>query len=331
MEFKMNLHTDLKLFRQAIQYTSDQMQIPAIYVEKDYWVTFALYTIVKAPIGKETIFKGGTALSKCYKLIERFSEDIDLVVVRNVGETDSKLKSKLKEISNSISKELPEVAIEGITRKMGMNRKTAHSYNKLFSGQYGQVRDILILESSWLGYYEPFSKKSIISFIGAILEKNQQNETVQNYGLQSFEMNVLEPSRTICEKIMSLVRFSYTETPIQDLKNKIRHTYDIYQLLQQPEFKEFVASEEFTKMLIKVANDDVISFRNNNVWLTIHPNESLFFKEIEKLWKSELMKVYTVDFKNLVYGELPKENEVLENLKYVRDRMAKIKWDIKVK
>lgn len=327
----MNLHTDLKLFRQAIQYTSDQMQIPAIYVEKDYWVTFALYTIVKAPIGKDTIFKGGTALSKCYKLIERFSEDIDLVVLRNIGETDSKLKSKLKEISNSIINDLPEVDIEGITRKMGMNRKTAHFYNKLFPGQYGQVRDILILESSWLGYYEPFSKKSIISFIGETLEKNEQNETVQNYGLKSFEMNVLEPSRTICEKIMSLVRFSYTESPIQDLKNKIRHTYDIHQLLQHPEFKEFVESEEFTEMLIKVANDDVISFRNNNAWLVNHPNESLFFKEIEALWKSELMEVYTVDFKNLVYGELPKENEVLENLKYLRGRMTKIKWDIKVK
>lgn len=327
----MNLHTNSKLFRQAIQYTSDQMQIPAIYIEKDYWVTFALYTIVKAPIGKDTIFKGGTALSKCYKLIERFSEDIDLVVVRNKGETDSKLKLKLKEISNSIINDLPEIDIEGITRKMGMNRKTAHSYDKLFPGQYGQVRDILILESSWLGYYEPFSNKSIISFIGETLEKNGQNETVQKYALKSFEMNVLEPSRTICEKIMSLVRFSYTETPIQDLKNKIRHTYDIFQLLQQPEFKEFVESEGFTEMLIKVANDDVISFRNNNTWLTNHPNESLFFKKIEELWKTELMKVYTVDFKNLVYGELPKENEILENLKYLRHRMTKIKWDIKVK
>lgn len=326
----MNLHTDLTLFRQAIQYTSDQMQIPAIYVEKDYWVTVALNTIVKAPIGKDTIFKGGTALSKCYKLIERFSEDIDLVVVRNVGETDSKLKSKLKEISNSINIDLPEVAIEGITKKLGMNRKTAHSYYKLFSGNYGQVRDILILESSWLGHYEPFSKKGIISFVSEILEKNGQNEIVQKYGLQSFEMNVLEPSRTICEKIMSLVRFSYTASPIQDLKNKIRHTYDIHQLLQQPEFKEFVASDEFTEMLIKVANDDVISFRNRNGWLANHPNESLFFKEIEKLWKTDLMEVYSIDFKNLVYGELPKEHKVLESLKYVKKRMATIEWDIKI-
>jgi len=327
----MNLHNDQKIFRQAIQYTSDQMQILPIYVEKDYWVTFALYRIVNAPIGKDTIFKGGTALSKCYKIIERFSEDIDLVALRNVGETDSKLKSKLKKISNSIIDVLPEVDIEGITRKMGMNRKTAHSYKKLFSGNYGQVRDILILESSWLGYYEPFSKKSIISFVGETLEKNKQSEMVQKYGLQSFEMNVLEPSRTICEKIMSLVRFSYTESPIQDLKKKIRHAYDIYKLLQQREFKDFVESEEFTIMLIKVANDDVASFKNNNIWLKNHPNESLFFNEIEELWNNELMEVYTADFKNLVYGELPEENKVLESLKYLKCRMTKITWDIKVK
>lgn len=53
----MKLHLDKKLFRQAIQFTSDQMQIPAIYVEKDYWVTFALYTIFNNEIGSDTILK----------------------------------------------------------------------------------------------------------------------------------------------------------------------------------------------------------------------------------------------------------------------------------
>src|SRR5690606_34325173 len=97
MESNMNLHKDSKLFKQAIQFASDQMQILPIYVEKDYWVTFALFQILQAPIGKDVIFKGGTALSKCYKLIERFSEDIDLVVLRRENETDSKLKTKLKD------------------------------------------------------------------------------------------------------------------------------------------------------------------------------------------------------------------------------------------
>jgi predicted nucleotidyltransferase component of viral defense system len=44
-----------------VQFTAQQMNIPAIYVEKDYWVTFVLHTIFHHPIGKETIFKGGTA------------------------------------------------------------------------------------------------------------------------------------------------------------------------------------------------------------------------------------------------------------------------------
>lgn len=324
----MNLHADNKLFRQAIQFVSDILGIPTIYVEKDYWVTYALYKIINAPIGKEVIFKGGTALSKCFKLIERFSEDIDLVVLRNDEESGNKLKEKLREISNSIIDDLPEVDIEGITRKMGMNRKTAHSYTKLFTGQFGQVRDIIILESSWLGYYEPYSKRNINSLIGETLEKEGQIENVEKYGLLPFEMNVLEPTRTICEKIMSLVRFSYTETPIIDLKNKIRHTYDIHQLLQQDELKAFIKSIEFEEMLLKVANDDVRSFKNNNKWLANHPNESLFFKNLDELWENELKEVYLNDFKNLVYGKLPEENQVLESLKNLQDIMSKIDWKI---
>lgn len=140
----MNLHENKTLFRQAVQFTADQMKVPAIYVEKDYWVTYALFTIFNNEIGKDTVFKGGTALSKCYNMIERFSEDIDLVVLRREGETDSKLKTKLKAVSTVVAAILPEVAIAGVTHKMGMNRKTAHSYNKAFEGNYRQVRDVII-------------------------------------------------------------------------------------------------------------------------------------------------------------------------------------------
>ena len=41
----MKLHENKTLFRQAVQFTADQMKISAIYVEKDYWVTYALFTI----------------------------------------------------------------------------------------------------------------------------------------------------------------------------------------------------------------------------------------------------------------------------------------------
>lgn len=327
----MKLHENKTLFRQAVQFTADQMRIPAIYVEKDYWVTYALFTIFNNEIGKYTVFKGGTALSKCYNMIERFSEDIDLVVLRREGEgeTDSKLKSKLKAVSTVVETVLPEVPIEGVTHKMGMNRKTAHYYSKEFKGDYGQVRDVIILESNWLGYYEPYTTKSIVSFVGQMMLDNKQSDIAKENGLLPFDLLALEPIRTICEKIMSLVRFSYGDNPIDDLKKKIRHTYDLHQLLQQDEFLKFFQSTAFDEMLLKVANDDVASFRNNNKWLNYHPNKALVFKDLENVW-SVLKTIYNGDFKNLVYGALPEEEAVLETLRIIQKRLKAISWTIKI-
>ncbi|SHK71383.1 hypothetical protein [Epilithonimonas mollis] len=84
-------------------------------------------------------------------------------------------------------------------------------------------------------------------------------------------------------------------------------------------------------MLLKVAEDDVISFRNNNEWLNNHPNESFFFKEIDDIWKKELVPTYENDFVNLLYGPLPDENEVLATIKLLKKRMEKIEWNIKTK
>ena len=95
----MRLQGNKELFRQAIQATSDQMGILPIYVEKDYWVTVVLYALFHAEISSEIVFKGGTALSKCFQMIERFSEDIDLVVLRKDGESNNQMTLILTEIS----------------------------------------------------------------------------------------------------------------------------------------------------------------------------------------------------------------------------------------
>lgn len=325
----MKLHQNISLYRDAIRFTAQKMNLQPEYIEKDYWVTYTLFTIFNNDIGKDTVFKGGTALSKCYNMIERFSEDIDLVVLRREGETDSKLKSKLKSVSTVVEAALPEVAIEWITHKMGMNRKTAHAYTKEFSGDYGQVRDVIILESTWLGYYEPYTTKSIVSFVGQMMLDNNQIDLAKENGLLPFELLVLEPARTICEKIMSLVRFSYGKAPIDDLKKKIRHTYDLHQLLKQELFYAFFHSTAFYEMLLKVANDDVVSFRNNNKWLNHHPSEALIFKDLDNIWE-ELRATYSGNFKNLVYGELPGENEILTTLKMIQKRLETISWTIKI-
>lgn len=325
----MKLHENKQLFRQAVQFTAQQMNIPEIYVEKDYWVTLSLYTIFTHDIGKDTIFKGGTALSKCFNLIERFSEDIDLVVLRHDGESNNKLTNKIKKISEVINTVLPEVVVEEVTHKMGMNRKTAHTYAKEFNGNYGQVRDVIIIEATWLGYFEPYTTKSINSYVGNMMIMNGQSEIAKEYGLLSFEVLVLESVRTLCEKIMSLVRFSYSDAPIEDLKKKIRHAYDLHQLLQQKELFDFFHSIDFEKMLVTVANDDVRSFKNNNEWLVNHPVDAIIFKELDRTW-GELKVAYISDFKNLVYGDLPNENDVRETLKKIEERLRTVIWDVKV-
>jgi len=325
----MKLHQNKKLFRQAIQFTSDQKQIPAIYIEKDYWVTYALYTIFNEKIGDDTVFKGGTALSKCYNIIERFSEDIDLVVLRNEGDSNNKLTNKIRTISQVVHNVLPEIEIAGLTHKMGMNRKTAHSYTKEFKGNYGQVRDVIVVEATWLGYFEPYTTKSICSFVGQMMIDTEQIEIARENNLLPFDVFVLEPTRTICEKIMSLVRFSYSNNPIGDLKKKIRHIYDLHQLLLKEEFLIFFNSNQFDDMLLKVAQDDIISFKNNNKWLKHHPASSLIFDKPIKIWK-ELKSIYETDFKNLVYGDFPNEKELLNTLEIIKKRLSLIHWNIKI-
>jgi hypothetical protein len=325
----MKLHLNKILFRQAVQFTSDQMNILPIYIEKDYWVTYVLHTIFKNEIGKDTVFKGGTALSKCYNIIERFSEDIDLVVLRREGESNNKLTEKIRIISDVVNVVLPEVIIEGLTHKRGMNRKTAHSYTKEFQGNYGQVRDVVVLEATWLGYFEPYSTKNIQSFVGNMMLNNGQSEIAKENGLLPFDVLVLEPIRTLCEKIMSLVRFSYSENPIDDLKKKIRHTYDLHQLLQQKDFLDFFNSPSFEVMLLKVANDDIVSFKNNNQWLENHPSKSIIFSDLENVW-SQLKPIYNGTFKNLVYGDLPNAEAVYTTLKKIRERLTSITWTIKI-
>lgn len=325
----MNLHENTKLFSDAVRATSQRMGILDIYIEKDYWVTKALHAIFSDEIGKDVVFKGGTALSKCYKLIERFSEDIDLVTLRDEGESGNQLRNKLRAITQVVNKVMPEIEVEGVTNKRGMIRKTAHTYPKVFSGQYGQVRDQIILESSWLGHYEPYQTHNVSTYIYDMILDAKQEELIDEYSMAPFLVQVLDVKRTFCEKIMSLVRFSHTEQPIADLKMKIRHLYDLHQLLSDSDISAFVHSDAFADMLQRVGNDDVEGYRNNNQWLNHHPRKALIFAKPDETWE-ELASTYSNDFKGLVYGSLPAASDVLASLKTVSQRVSKITWEVKV-
>lgn len=312
----MKLHENIQLFNEAIQMTSERMNIQPEYIEKDYWVTYALFQIFQNDKEKDTIFKGGTALAKCFKLIERFSEDIDLVMMRREGESNSLMERKVKRPSKHITGSMPEIIVEGITNKKGMIRKTVHTYDKNFTGDFGQVRDIIVLETTYLGRFEPYHDSTISSYIGETLIAVNQHALAVEYNMLPFTVQVLHVNRTLCEKIMSLVRWSYGEDPIQQLKDKIRHTYDINQLLKVEEVNTFFESNAFYTMLESVKEDDLISFKTDNDWLNYPLKNALIFSQTDEVWR-KLKSTYTNEFSRLVYGELPHESEIEHTLKRV--------------
>ncbi len=322
----MNLHKNKKLFRDAIVATSQRLNIPEIYVEKDYWVTVALHTIFHSDISKEAVFKGGTALSKCHNLINRFSEDIDIVVLSNGGESGNKLKSKIKAITDVVSSAIPEVEIEGITNKMGKIRKTAHQYERArLDGAFGQVREHIIVEATWLGNSEPSIDANVSCYIAEMMNATGQGAMIEEYSLQPISVRVLSVERTFCEKIMSLVRFSFTQTPFVDLANKIRHIYDLHQMLKSKEVLEFLHSPKFDEMLLRVGGDDAVSFKNNNAWLKHHPKDTMIFNDPSGTWE-KIKAPYNTTFKELVIRTLPPKEDLIISLQRIAQRLESIEW-----
>lgn len=324
----MKLHKNKELLQDAILATAEHLEMREIYVEKDYWVTLALHEIFNSDVASQAVFKGGTALSKCHRLIERFSEDIDMVVLREEGENDNQLKRKIRKISKVVENEIPEIEIEGLTNKRGNIRKTVHQYSKLFDGDFGQVREHVVLEATWLGNFEPYSKMKVSSYIYEMMKAKGQEGIIKQYAMTPFTIQVLSTLRTFCEKIMSLVRFSRSEDPVKDLRNKIRHVYDLHQMLKDDKIQRFFEGREFDAMLVKVGNDDMIGYKNNNEWLKEHPATALIFKQPKDVWE-KLSPEYNGNFKDLVTGRLPEEKELIETLENIGNRLQKSKWELK--
>lgn len=77
----MKLYNDREALNELIISASNELDISAQIIEKDYFVTLVLQKLVdKIP---DLLFKGGTSLSKCHDIIKRFSEDIDITLIEN--------------------------------------------------------------------------------------------------------------------------------------------------------------------------------------------------------------------------------------------------------
>ncbi|MEJ6080895.1 nucleotidyl transferase AbiEii/AbiGii toxin family protein, partial [Vibrio sp. 1-Bac 57] len=197
----MLLHKDEGALEEAIRATANSLSLPVEYVEKDYWVTFALKTLALSNIGDEIVFKGGTSLSKAYNLISRFSEDIDIAVLTD-GLNGNQVKTKLKKTTKLIDTIYEEIESPD-TSKGSKFRKMRFQYPRIDSSTpvEGQITDSLLLEVNAFADPEPYKKIGMLSYVAEYFLKSGFENAVKEYELEEFEMNVLCTSRTLCEKI----------------------------------------------------------------------------------------------------------------------------------
>ena len=155
------LHHDRALFEQFILRTSDALRIETGIVEKDYYVTLFLKQISKKQ--PEIIFKGGTSLSKCYKLIRRFSEDIDLNIECEARPTEGQrriLKSNILSVIEDIGLRLSNP--ENIRSRRDYNRYVVDY--PILSGT-GYLKPQLVVETSVYIRSYPSKRMYASSFI----------------------------------------------------------------------------------------------------------------------------------------------------------------------
>ena len=94
----MKLHNDIFFFSNTLRAASQHLKIKLEFVEKDYWITLVLSHLAKSKFIDDSVFKGGTSLSKGYNLIERFSDDIDLAIINNGNKSGNEIKTIIRNV-----------------------------------------------------------------------------------------------------------------------------------------------------------------------------------------------------------------------------------------
>ena len=201
------LHSNRELFEQTVLRTADATGIAASIIEKDYYVTEFLRKL--ASYQPDIVFKGGTSLSKCYKLIQRFSEDIDLNVEDRPSEGQRKaLKRNIVTVIDDLDLSLSNA--EEIRSRRDYNRYIIN-YPALQGAAY--LKQQLIVET-------------VVSMRAFPNHPMDASSLIYDFLKDSGRVNVQAAERTLLDKLFALADY-YLNGAITEHS---RHIYDIYKL-----------------------------------------------------------------------------------------------------
>ena len=216
------LHKDKERFKEAIDLTVYRTGLAPEVVEKDYYITLLL-KVLAAELSF-IVFKGGTSLSKCHRVIERFSEDVDLCV-------DTKLsQGQKKKVKETIVKLSEELGLKVVNAEQTRSRRDYNRYVIEYSPVYQNIEEVIkpvvLIETSYTTLAFPTIMLSVGNYVGEMLQIEAPDLLVE-YGLESFEMKVQDIHRTLVDKVFAICDYYMQEKT----ENHSRHIYDIYKLL----------------------------------------------------------------------------------------------------
>lgn len=310
----MKLHENKEQLADAIRITSAELGIPQKFVEKDYWICQILQRLSRMPQTERTVWKGGTSLTKGYGIIQRFSSDVDLAIIGE-GLSNNQQKKLVLHLGKDTTIDLEETEEFGESIKNSRFRKTYHSYPSVidrtdtsldFLGNY------VIVEINTYGNPYPFVRQFVKPFITEMMEKRQLEGLIAQLDMAPFELNVLDKRRTMCEKVVSLLRFSFEEDPMAGLTSKVRHFYDLHFLMKDKECHEYLDSS-FPVELRELVAHDKAEFDRPPLWKTSEVLHSPLLTSFSEMWK-RIAPVYQSEVGALSFGELPKPEEVSQSM-----------------
>ncbi len=300
----MKLHLDPENFKLAIASTSEALGIKDLFIEKDYWVTYVLKQLALSDFKDHVVFKGGTSLSKAYNLVNRFSEDIDLVLLNKTNLSGGQIKKLLGNIEDAIICAPLETAKDFRSSKGSKIRKTGYTYPKMLdSYDYGHINESLIVELNAFANPSPIVKLPIESYIATAIKKQKRSELIAEYELEPFELHILNVNRTFTEKVLSLARISINDdAPYTNLQQKIRHFYDIHQILTSETIGNFLNSPEFEKTIALVIQDDLSNPEFKENWQGGKLQDVRLFKELDAIFEN-ISDIFHGPFSDMLYND----------------------------
>jgi predicted nucleotidyltransferase component of viral defense system len=312
--------------RTIFRNTAQKIGIHEAIIEKDFWVCIVLdYLFHKSKWGGRLTFKGGTSLSKCYNIIQRFSEDADLILdwrvlgyskeepweQRSNTKQDMFNKEANAKAEKFLAEEFSPVIKQDISSIIGeealiyidsIDPQTINfNYPHLFQSE--SILQTIRLEIGSLAAWTPSIEKSIVPYIF---------EAYPDLGTQkTTDIMTSSAERTFWEKVTILHHEANRPENLSMPGRYSRHYYDLY-CIAHTEYKDNALKD--LKLLEKVVEFKVKFYPRK--WAKYDDAKPGTIKLIPPEYRLDDLKADYELMGEMIFGERPSFEQLLE---YITD------------